>query len=119
MKKFKTFTYTFVEQKLQSIKSCFSTYKVPIIFGIMVYSSFMSDSVASNGIVPMPDTSNETLEGGHCMTMIGYNDNTQQFICANSWGKSWGNKGYCYIPYNYLLNPNLASDFCFVKFIFS
>jgi len=67
----------------------------------------------------MPDTSNETLEGSHCMTMIGYNNNTQQFICANSWGKSWGNKGYCYIPYNYLLNPNLASDFCFVQFIFS
>lgn len=47
-----------------------------------------------------------------CMNIIGYDDSNQYFICANSWGTSWGANGYCYIPYEFLLNPNLGFDFC-------
>jgi C1A family cysteine protease len=114
-KLFKTFSYTFVNQNLTSIKNCLNTYKVPIIFGFLVYSSFMTQQVASTGIVPMPNVKTERPLGGHCMNIIGYNDGTQQFTCVNSWGTSWGNKGFCYIPYTYLLTPTLASDFCFLQ----
>lgn len=117
-KLFRRFSYTFVTQNLQSIKTCFNTYRVPITFGFMVYDSFMTTAVAKNGIVPMPNTSKEILLGGHCMTMVGYDDSKQQFICANSWGTNWGDKGYCYIPYNYLLNPSLAADFCYITFTY-
>jgi C1A family cysteine protease len=115
-KYFKKFTYTFVNQDLTSIKNCLNTYGCPIIFGFMVYSSFYN--VNSSGIVTTPNTNTETLEGGHCMNIIGYNDsmNGGVFICANSWGTSWGKNGLCYIPYNYLMNSNLASDFCFTQF---
>jgi C1A family cysteine protease len=37
--------------------------------------------------------------GGHAMTVVGYNDNEQHFIIRNSWGPSWGDKGYCYYKY--------------------
>jgi len=117
-KYFKSFTYTFVAQNITSIKNCLNTYNMPIIFGFMVYSSFMTNTVASTGNVPMPNIQTEKLEGGHCINIVGYNDETQMFTCANSWGTSWGNKGYCYIPYNYLLNPKLAFDFCFIQFVY-
>jgi C1A family cysteine protease len=115
---FKTFSYVFVSQNLASIKNCLNTYKVPIIFGFFVYSSFMTNTVSKTGIVPIPNTTIERRLGGHCMIIVGYNDTTQMFTCANSWGTSWGNKGYCYIPYNYLLNSKLAMDFCFTQFVF-
>jgi C1A family cysteine protease len=34
------------------------------------------------------------------------------FLCANSWGNSWGAKGYFYLPYKYVTDSTLASDFC-------
>lgn len=115
---FKTFTYTFVNQDITSIKNCLYIYNVPIIFGFLVYSSFITITVATTGMVSYPNVNTETLEGGHCMCIVGYNDTTKMFTCANSWGTSWGNKGYCYIPYKYLLDPNLATDFCFTQFIY-
>jgi C1A family cysteine protease len=114
----KKFTYYAVNQDLQSLKQCLITYNEPITFGILIYDSFMTASVASTGIVPMPDTTKEELQGGHCVTMIGYNDNTSSFICANSWGTNWGNKGLFYLPYAYVLDKNLSSDFFRYSFIY-
>ncbi len=36
----------------------------------------------------------------------------QYFIVRNSWGPGWGDKGYCYMPYDYLGTP----AFCFQCF---
>lgn len=80
----------------------------PVVFGFTVYSSFESQAVAKTGIVPMPKTS-ESVAGGHAVLAVGYNDS--HIICRNSWGKDWGLRGYFYIPYAYLANPKLASDF--------
>jgi C1A family cysteine protease len=115
---FNSFSYSFLNQDLQSLKNCLSNYQVPIVFGFMVYDSFMTDQVANTGVVPMPDTVNENLQGGHCMNIIGYNDTTQLFTCVNSWGTSWGKNGLCYMPYAYMLDPNLASDLCFTQFVY-
>jgi C1A family cysteine protease len=111
-KKLKIFNYTYIKQDLNSLKGALTLYNVPIIFGIFVYDSFLTSAVASNGMVPMPNTNKETLKGGHCVTLVGYNDANQTFMCANSWGTLWGNKGYFYLPYAYVTNPNLAFDFC-------
>ena len=114
-KRFRQFTYLFINQDLTSIKNSLVTYNSPIIFGIMIYPSFMS---SKNGIIPMPDLTKERLLGGHCITIVGYDDSTQMFMCSNSWGTSWGSKGYCYIPYGYITNSKLASDFCVTTFIY-
>ena len=38
------------------------------------------------------------FNGGHCVTITGYNKNG--FIIRNSWGSSWADKGHVTIPYN-------------------
>lgn len=115
---FKSFSYTFIEKGtnyLTNIKAVLNNYNVPIIFGFMVYPSFMN--VTKNGLVPMPDLKTERMQGGHAMNIIGYNDDNQMFICANSWGIEWGDKGFCYMPYMYILNTSLASDLCFLRML--
>lgn len=83
-------------------------HKIPIVFGITLYQSFESDSVAQTGIVPMPNPS-ENVVGGHAMLMVGYNET--HFIVRNSWGAGWGEQGYCYMPIEYITNTSLADDF--------
>jgi C1A family cysteine protease len=40
---------------------------------------------------------NESSEGGHAMTVVGYNNDG--FIIRNSWGQSWGDNGYTIYKY--------------------
>lgn len=42
---------------------------------------------------------NESMQGGHAMTVVGFDDEKCHFIIRNSWGENWGDKGYCYYKY--------------------
>jgi C1A family cysteine protease len=85
----------------------------PVVFGFSVYASFESAEVARTGVVPMPK-SNEQLLGGHAVLAMGYTTDNK-VIVRNSWGTGWGDKGYFYIPLEYLTNNNLADDFWVVQ----
>lgn len=37
--------------------------------------------------------------GGHCVSIVGYNDDSGYWICKNSWGKGWGDQGFFNIAY--------------------
>ena len=101
---------------INSCKAALTNTANPIVFGIKIYDSFLSNDVTETGIVPLPDTYEEKSMGGHCMTIVGYDDDAYEgsFICANSWGAGWGDNGFAHIPYDYISNPKLCSDFCMV-----
>lgn len=86
----------------------------PFVFGFTVYESFESQAVAKTGVVQMPLKS-ERILGGHAVVGVGYDDAQKRFIVRNSWGMDWGMQGYFTIPYDYLSNPHLASDFWVVQ----
>lgn len=94
----------------------------PIVFGITVYESFESDNANNTGLIPMPAPTEQTL-GGHAMAIIGYDDNKVingvqgAYEVRNSWGTSWGDGGYCWIPYSYLNNTSLCDDNWIVKLV--
>lgn len=37
--------------------------------------------------------------GGHATALVGYSDEKQAFLLRNSWGQSYGMKGYAWFPY--------------------
>jgi C1A family cysteine protease len=92
---------------------------VPAMFGFTVYSSI--DQAGRTGKIPFP-RSNERVEGGHAIVAIGYDDKMEirnadsdvstkgALLIRNSWGESWGDGGYGWLPYDYLLKE-LAADF--------
>jgi len=107
--------YQRVPQTLAQMKACLAG-GYPFVFGFTVYESFESQQVAQNGVVPMPHAGEQVL-GGHAVLAVGYRDAQQQFIVRNSWGTGWGDKGYCYMPYQYLTNAQLASDFWTLRLV--
>ena len=98
-----------VEQNLQALKHELSNGNV-IMFGILVYNSFELADTTKSGIVKLPNP-NEACLGGHALLLVGYNEEEKGFIFRNSWGMGWGDKGYGYIQYEYVLNPAFAGDF--------
>jgi C1A family cysteine protease len=105
-------SYAHVIQDLTQMQGCLAA-GYPFVFGFTVYESFESEAVAKSGLVPMPSPGENVL-GGHCVVAVGY-DATRHFIIRNSWGAGWGMKGYCKMPFEYLLNRHLASDFWTVR----
>lgn len=84
---------------------------IPAMFGFTVYISIRE---ATEGKIPFPKKG-DTVLGGHAVAAVGYDDGMKigtskgAFIIRNSWGEQWGDKGYGYLPYDYLLN-GLAQD---------
>ena len=93
--------------------------KHPIIFGFLVYESFESAQVTDTGWVPFPNVYTEQILGGHAVLAVGYlhHNNHLYFIVRNSWGKNWGDAGYCYMPAGMLLDTDISSDFWDIKVV--
>ncbi len=107
--KHRSVEYKRVDQNLEQMKQCLLE-GYPFVFGFQVYESFESDTVAKTGHMPVPKEG-EKLLGGHAVVAVGYNDDTQEFIIRNSWSDKWGDKGYFYMPYEYITDANKCNDF--------
>ena len=109
----KALTYLSIDQNLADMKGCLAA-GYPFVFGFSAYESIESEAVALSGKIPTPSAS-EQMIGGHAVLAVGYDDLAQAFIIRNSWGGAWGQRGYGSIPYTYLLDDNLASDFWTIR----
>jgi C1A family cysteine protease len=113
--KHKAVSYQSIDQNLADMKACLAE-GFPFVFGFTVYESFESDAVAKSGDVPMPGAGEKVL-GGHAVLAVGYDDEESKFIVRNSWGTGWGDGGYFFMPYAYLLDSNLSDDFWTIRVV--
>jgi len=108
-------SYQRLIQSLSQMQGCLAS-GYPFVFGFTVYESFESNTVARTGHAPMPSTRERVL-GGHAVCAIGYDESKRWFICRNSWGTSWGMRGYFTLPYDYLTSSDLAADFWTIRVV--
>lgn len=92
---------------------------VPSMFGFWGFGSFEDSD--KPGDIPYP-CKGENAQWGHAVMAVGYDDDRVitnlackketkgSLLIRNSWGKGWGDDGYGWLPYDYVLN-GLALDF--------
>jgi C1A family cysteine protease len=80
----------------------------PVAFGFPVYSSINEVGPHNGFEIPYPKP-HDDLEGGHAVLAVGFDDSRKAFIIRNSWGATWGEGGYAYLPYEYF-EQGLAVD---------
>ena len=112
-KNHKSVKYERLVHEFEHLQDCLAS-GYPFVFGFAVYESFESPEVAKTGIMPIPNK-NEKLLGGHAVMAVGYDDNKGAFIVRNSWGPEWGDKGYFYMPYEFMISSDYCSDFWTVQ----
>ncbi len=106
--------YKRVSNSLHDIKSAIAENNC-IVAGITLYESCYSDKTTKTGIFDFPN--GDSIIGGHAICIVAYDDDTRLFKFVNSWGDSWGDKGYGYLPYSYLEYNNLAFDLFVINFV--
>jgi len=73
---------------------------IPVVLGAMVNNEFQQ--LRGSGVLNNLNYSGG--ESGHAMIIAGYDDSRNAFRIINSWGYSWGDNGYLWIGYNFLVN---------------
>jgi C1A family cysteine protease len=90
---------------------------LPSMFGFTLFASYVDAS--ESGMLPFPGR-RERAVGGHAVVAAGYDDakeisgrtgptTTGALLIRNSWGAGWGEEGYGWLPYEYVLR-GLAVD---------
>lgn len=108
---------TKLSELLERIK-VFLAAGLPSMFGFTVFSSI--NQADDDGLIPFP-TLNEKILGGHAVMAVGYDDKIKiknanggpptkgALLIRNSWGTGWGDNGYGWLPYEFVLFE-LAKD---------
>ena len=73
----------------------------PFVAGFLMSESWNVGEAQRNGTIPMP-AKKQTQTKAHAVCVVGYDDSRSHWIFRNSWGKGWGDKGYGYLPYEYI-----------------
>ena len=106
-------SYHAVPQDLLQIKACLAA-GFPAVFGFSLYDSFYGPDGQPLTDIPMPGP-HDALDGGHAVVLVGYDDATQRFTARNSWGVAVQNAGHFTLPYAYVTDSDLASDFWTIR----
>ncbi|CAF1265208.1 unnamed protein product [Didymodactylos carnosus] len=76
---------------LQNMKAYLAS-GIPFTFGLRIFDSSFDNAAKNNGHFTMPTSSErESYKkyGWHAVLAVGYNDQKQEFILRNSWGREW------------------------------
>jgi C1A family cysteine protease len=99
---------------------------LPSMFGFTVYNS-IRQADNNDGKIPYPCIM-DRVSGGHAVMAVGYDDDIEivntnwrglktkgALLIRNSWGENWGDEGYGWLPYAYVVDGLARDWWCLLK----
>ncbi len=89
----------------------------PVAVSVRLFNSF---GEPDHGFISLPDedevkqADEDGIENHHAMVICGYSDENKVFVVRNSWGVSFAEKGYCFMPYSYITDAHLTAQACII-----
>jgi C1A family cysteine protease len=105
--------YFRIRRAIAQLRACLAA-GFPFVHALAVHRSLLGREVRRTGVVPVP-TRRDALAAGHAVLTVGYRHATRPFIFRNSWGRGWGDHGYGYLPYEFVVSAELTWDFWTVR----
>lgn len=109
-KNYKIEYYRLLKPNIEEIKTNIAN-NIPVAIGIDVTDNFLN--WRSSGVLSSKSTSNiKTIHSKHAVLIVGYDDNkgpNGAVRIANSWGADWGDNGFVWVDYNFLLEGLIFS----------
>lgn len=115
---YKALTYTMVNSGDTTAVKNLLRNNVPVMMGFNVYDNVRTyqyfEALNTTSYTYNPLTSagalakGVSLLGGHAVPLIGYDDTKKAFLVQNSWGTSWGNNGFFYLPYSVFMSTKIV-----------
>jgi hypothetical protein len=99
--------------------------EIPCIFGFTLYKSVYDEFNVQRGHIPLPHQRDNVI-GGHTVVAVGYHDrkvienadgkrSEGALLIRNSWGTRWGQGGYGWLPYDYIIQGLTADWWSLLK----
>ncbi|MDZ8056272.1 MAG: C1 family peptidase, partial [Aulosira sp. ZfuVER01] len=99
--------------------------EIPCIFGFTLYNSVYDEVNVLKGHIPLPNKRSKVI-GGHTVVAVGYHDrkiienedgktSKGALLIRNSWGTRWGQGGYGWLPYDYIMEGLTADWWSLLK----
>lgn len=99
--------------------------EIPCVFGFTLYNSVYDEFNVQRGHIPLPNKHDKVI-GGHTVVAVGYHDrkvidngdadpSEGALLIRNSWGTRWGQGGYGWLPYDYIIQGLTADWWSLLK----
>jgi len=98
-----------INMDVQEIKTYLSQNR-PVVFGARLSDNFMT--WRSDQVITSHSTFDHVgMHAYHAMMIVGYDDSkgpNGAFRVVNSWGTNWGDTGFIWIDYRFMVNPEFG-----------
>jgi hypothetical protein len=101
-------------ETLEQMRECLAVRELPFFADVFFAPESYGQETTRTGLVPPPPKHTWDDSCEHTCLVVGYDDARELLIFQNSWGTDWGDRGFGYLPYEYIKRKLFRNAFTWI-----